>query len=176
MRNAMIGLLSGLLLAMTSLPLLAMSHEDQSMAEHQGHTLPAAMDHGSRSHEGMEFGGMADMQGLGECLRDNVHSRAEIKAYGAEAVASMAKLGMAGTHHFMVYFNDMTGTELVDGLVALRIKRPDGNKSAPIKLLGMGKGFGADIVLDATGQYDLEVGTKLKDGKKRVFEYFYEVN
>ena len=163
MRKTMIGLISGLLLVVTSLPLLAMSHED--------HALPVTMEHGGMSHEGM-----AELQGLGECQRENVHSRAEIKTYGAEAVAKMSSMRMAGTHHFMIYFSDLTGNELTDGLVALRIKGPDGDQSAPIKLLGMGKGFGADIVLDAPGRYDLEIGSKLQDGKKRVFEYVYEVN
>jgi len=162
MQNIMIWLLSGLLLVLTGQPLLAMSHED--------HALPATREHGGMSHEGM-----VDMQELGECQRENVHSRAAIKPYGAEAVAKMSSMGMAGTHHFMVYFTDLTGSELTAGLVALRIKGPDGEKSAPIKLLGMGKGFGSDIVLDKPGRYGLEVGTKLKDGKKRVFEYFYEV-
>ena len=172
MRLTVIVLLLGLVLVAGDLPVLAMNHDhEHKMPEHKESGMSAAMDHGSMSH-----GGMVGMQGLGECLRDDVHSRAEIKAYGAETAASMAKMGMAGTHHFMVYFNDLTGSELTDGLVALRIKGPDGETSAPIKLVGMGKGFGSDIVLDSPGQYDLEVGTKLKDGKKRVFEYFYQVN
>jgi hypothetical protein len=162
MRNFLTLVLSVVLFAAAPLPLQAMNHEQEQS------------DMKKMDHSKMDHGGMTGMQGLGECLRDEVQSRAEIKAYGADAVASMAKMGMDGTHHLMVYFNDMSGGEIVDGTVAVRVKGPDGKPSAPVKLMGMGKGFGSDIVLKGKGEFELEIGTKLKDGKKRVFEYSYE--
>jgi hypothetical protein len=162
MRNLLTLVLAVVMLCAAPLTLRAMSHDHkQSDMKNMDH---AQMDHGS----------MTGMQSLGECVRDEVQSRADIKAYGADAVASMAKMGMDGTHHLMVYFSDKSGGEITDGVVAVRIKGPDGKQSAPVKLMGMGKGFGGDIVLKAKGEYELEVGTKLQDGKKRVFEYSYE--
>jgi hypothetical protein len=168
MRNFLTLVLTIVMLAAAPLPLLAMDHEHEQSGMKK-------MDHAQMEHGGMSgMSGMSGMQSLGECLREEVQSRAEIKAYGADAVASMAKMGMDGTHHLMVYFNDMSGSEMTDGTVAVRVKGPDGQQSAPVKLMGMGKGFGGDIVLKGKGEFELEVGTKLKDGKKRVFEYSYE--
>ena len=89
-----------------------------------------------------------------------------------EVRAAMAKHGMKETHHMMVMFTDsQTGKPLTEGVVAVKVIDPAGGSSEPLKMMLMGDGFGADISLAAPGKYSLEVGTKLKDAKKRVFTF-----
>jgi len=151
---------------------MAMSHEGHD--EHKG--MDKSMHDGMKHdmHGDMDHGAMSDMQMIGQCEREGINAMAHIKAYGADAVASMKKMGMNGTHHLMLFFQKAGDKDmLTDGMAAVKIKGPDGKTSEPIKLMAMGQGFGADVALPAKGDYDIEVGTKLKDGKKRQFEFFY---
>jgi hypothetical protein len=88
----------------------------------------------------------------------------------------MAKMGMKETHHFMVLFaNAKDGKTIEAGTVAVKIKGPDDKEGAAIKLIGMDKHFGADVILEQKGAYVFTVGTQLADGVKRQFEFKYEV-
>jgi hypothetical protein len=88
----------------------------------------------------------------------------------ADVREAMAKHGMKETHHMMVMFTDSkSGKPLTEGTVAIKVTDPTGVTSDPKKMIVMGDGFGADIALTAVGSYSIEVGTKLADGKKRVF-------
>jgi hypothetical protein len=55
------------------------------------------------------------------------------------------------------------------------VKEVDGKEEETIKLMEMQGHFGADIVLPDPGHYQLIVGTELADGKKRQFEYDFEL-
>lgn len=165
------------LLLVFSIPLFAagMSHEKGEKG--MDHSMHEKMDHsGHDMQKGMDHGQMHDMQMLGQCDRDGIRAMGHIKAYGADAVASMSKMGMEGTHHFMVYFENMqNGEEITEGMAAVKVTGPDGKESDAVKLMSMGKGFGADIALKQKGEYEIEVGTKLKDGEKRQFQFVYDV-
>jgi len=151
---------------------MAMSHESHD--DHKGMEHSMHSDASNDMHGSMDHGSMSDMQMIGQCEREGVNAMAHIKAYGADAVASMKKMGIEGTHHLMLFFQKAGEHDmLTDGMAAVKIKGPDGKASEPIKLMAMGQGFGADVALPAKGDYDIEVGTKLKDGKKRQFEFFY---
>ena len=64
----------------------------------------------------------------------------------------------------MVGFMDSEGEGIEEGKVAVKIEYPDGKVSKPIKLMGMDRSFGADVVLDQKGKYNFMLGTKLADG------------
>jgi len=161
------------LLFLMSMPLVALAMS-QDKDDHKGmdHSMHDSMDksghdhgmHGSDMHGGMEM--------LGQCEREGVSAMAHIKSYDADAMASMKKMGMNGTHHLMIFFEDH-GESIADGMAAVKLTGPDGKTSEPVKLMLMGKGFGADVAFQEKGEYAIEVGTKLKDGKKRVFEFSY---
>jgi hypothetical protein len=156
---------------------MAMSHES-----HEGH------DHGKSEemmHKGHEMEGHGDMkhadQGglmkIGESSAKGVKAIAKVKTYDAETVASMSKMGMDGTHHLMLFFTDeASGAEIVKGTVAIKVKGPGDSKAKAVKLMQMGSGFGADVAMTEKGHYDLEVGTKLEDGKKRQFKFHQMVD
>jgi hypothetical protein len=75
----------------------------------------------------------------------------------------------------MVFFSTMKdGQAITEGTVAVKVITPAGVKSEPLKMMLMGDGFGADVDLTSPGKYGFEVGTKLADGKKRVFTFSYE--
>jgi hypothetical protein len=140
-------------------------------------TLPAAgfaMDH---NMAGMDHSaGMGDthkgMVTVGEQVVDGVKAVAHLK----DVKATMAKMGMKETHHFMVLFsNAKDGKAITVGSVAVKIKGPDGSDKPAIKLMGMEGHFGADVIIEEKGAYVFTIGTQLADGVKRQFELKYEV-
>ena len=96
--------------------------------------------------------------------------------YLNDVKATMAKMGMKETHHLMIHFyNAKDGKTIEEGVVAVKIKGPDGKEGAAIKMIGMDEHFGADIVLDRKGTYLFTAGTQLAGGVKRQFELKYEL-
>jgi len=176
MRQVNTMLLSLLFLGSLPLAALAMS-QDQGM-DHSMHKQMEGGSHAQGMHGSMDHGGhgsmMEGMEMVGQCERNGVKAMAHIKAYAPDAVASMAKMGMHGTHHLMVFFEGQDGA-VTDGTAAVKITGPTGRVSEPVKLMPMGQGFGADVALSEKGDYSIEVGTKLQDGEKRVFEFNYAV-
>ena len=152
---------------------LAMSHGDDKEMKH-GDMKHEDMKHDDMKHGSMdhgEHGGMGmegDMIMLGNVVKDGVKAMAHLKDVGK----AMAQMGMPATHHIMVMFVDQaSGDPIESGAAAVKIERPDGTESGPIKLMGMQGHFGADIELAEPGKYEFKVGTKLADGKKRQFEF-----
>ena len=159
---------------------LAMSHGDDKEMKH-GDMKHGDMKHDDMKHDDMKHGSMdhgehgsmgmeGDMIMLGNAVEDGVKAMAHLKDVGK----AMAKMGMATTHHVMFMFVDQaSGDPIESGVAAVKIERPDGTESGPIKLMGMQGHFGADIELPEAGKYEFKVGTKLADGKKRQFEFEY---
>lgn len=86
---------------------------------------------------------------------------------------AMAKHGMKETHHMMVMFSDTKDAKpITTGTVAVKITDlATGSTCEPKKMMIMGDGFGTDITMATPGTYTFEVGTKLADGKRRVFTF-----
>ncbi|MBA3014398.1 MAG: hypothetical protein KKD63_15470 [Proteobacteria bacterium] len=86
---------------------------------------------------------------------------------------NMAKHGMKETHHMMVMFTDTKdGKPITSGAAAVKVADPaTGVMSEPKKMMLMGDGFGTDVTVATPGTYTFEVGTKLADGKRRVFTF-----
>jgi len=141
-------------LGFTATPAVAAHHEN---GDH---------DHGQAQHAGMAAaGGMID---LGAVTVKGVVGMAHMK----DVRAAMAKMGQKTTHHFMVMFNDQkTGKPLDAGKVAVKITSPDGQVTGPMELLGMQGHFGADVILDQSGEYRFQIGSKLADGEARQFDF-----
>ncbi|NOY12613.1 MAG: hypothetical protein GXP51_02660 [Deltaproteobacteria bacterium] len=95
-------------------------------------------------------------------------------AHLMDVKAKMAENGMSTTHHLMVGFTTDAGEKVSKGQVAVKIEAPDGKVSSAKKMMGMGGQFGVDLTLDQKGSYHFKIGTKLADGKKRVFHMHYE--
>lgn len=128
----------------------------------------AGMDHGSMSKKGDMHKGMLT---VGEQTVDGVKAI----VYLNDVKATMAKMGMKETHHLMIHFYAKNGKTIEEGTAAVKIKGPDGKEGAAIKLIGMDKHFGADVILEQKGAYVFTVGTQLADGVKRQYELKYEV-
>jgi hypothetical protein len=153
------------------IPMLAaaMSHDDHSS---QGKAMADDMKHGDMDmHKGHDMANMDDgFTEIGKDTQAGIVATVKVKTYDEKAMATMQKMGMAATHHVMVFFADeKTGTEIAAGKVALKIK---GQDVSPIMLMQMGNGFGGDIELKP-GMYTFEIGTKLEDGNKRQFEVMF---
>lgn len=155
----------------------AMSHQDHGLHD-QKKTIE--MDHhGEMKHNdhdnhnqsaGTESPG-GSMIIVGNMVSKGVRGMAHLN----DVSATMAKMGMTTTHHFMIAFVDeATGAKIETGSVALKITNPDAKVGEAIELIGMDGHFGADVVLDMAGEYHFKLGTKLADGIKRKF-HFHQV-
>ena len=145
------------LVALFALPGAGFS-KDHNMSG-MAHNMPGMSDH-------------KEMAMVGEQVESGVKAVAHLK----DVKATMAKMGMKETHHFMVLFsNTKDGKAIAEGSAAVKIKGPDGVEGAAIKLMGMEGHFGADVVLGKKGTYVFTIGTQLADGVKRQFELKYEV-
>lgn len=169
MKNGFLVLLAALFLATLPLSALGMSHEKSQME----HGSMKGMEHGSM--KGMDHDKMMmdeNMIMVGEQTEEGVKAMAHLKDVGE----AMAEMGMKQTHHFMVMFMDTEhGKPIEEGLVAVKITTPSGETGKPVKLMGMQGHFGADVTLAEKGKYEFEVGTKVKDGKKRQYQFHYTV-
>ena len=177
------------ILALASIPALALAccgnctvdHKaaagQKPATMHQGHTgtEKGDMAHDDAGmHKGMEGHDHSGMAATGNLLDLGGKSEKGVKgmAHMKDVRASMAKMGMKTTHHFMVMFNDeKSGKPIENGTVAVKIISPDGTVTGPMQLMGMQGHFGADVILDKPGEYKFQVGSKLTDGQTRQFEY-----
>lgn len=144
--------------------------------DHGEHAQPAAHDmekmkHGDShetDHPGMSTEGKMYMLGVHEV--DGVKGMAHLN----DVRKQMAAHGMQQTHHIMIAFEDVASGAAIDsGEVAVKIEDPDENISAAIPLIGMEGHFGVDVTLDKKGMYHFKFGTKLADGKKRMFHQHF---
>lgn len=135
---------------------------------HAEHDTP--VERGQDKMSGMAMGGAKSIM-LDTITQDGVAAMVHLN----DVSEAMAKHGMKETHHMMLMFTDSQSNKpITEGTVAVKIIDPAGTKGEPIKMMPMGDGFGADVTLAAAGKYSLEVGTKLADGKRRVFTYTYQ--
>ena len=151
---------------------MAMKGMDHGSMEKMDHGDMKKMDHGDMKkmdHGDMKMG--KDMVMLPDVEVDGVMASTHLM----DTKEKMAAHGMTMTHHIMVAFMDSEGTSLEKGQVAVKVESPDGKISKANKMMAMKGQFGADVTLDQKGTYRFMVGTKLADGKKRMFHMDYEV-
>ena len=153
---------------------IAMSHAEHGSddkAMQKGHDM--GMEHGKEMSHDMQkdhaMGGDDDFVEVGKDTQDGVVATVKVKTYDEETMATMSKMGMAATHHVMVFFTDETsGEPVAGGNAALKVKSSEDTSAKPIMMMLMGNGFGADVKLEGM-MVTFEIGTKLEDGKKRQF-------
>jgi len=120
------------------------------------------------NHASMEMAG--ESIPLGEVEVDGVKASARLLDVGK----AMAEHGMKTTHHLMVKFTSVESGEVIStGRAATKVKTADGKESKAFKMMAMDDAFGTDLTLDQQGHYQFDVGTKLKDKKKRVFSFTF---
>ena len=146
-----------------------MDHGDMKDMKDMDHGSMEKMDHGKK----MDHGGMAMGKGM-IMLPDVEVDGVMASAHLMDTKEKMAKHGMSMTHHLMVGFMNSQGEDLDKGQVAVKVQSPDGQVAKANKMMVMDGQFGADITLDQQGTYMFMIGTKLADGKKRMFHMSFE--
>ncbi|WP_305042793.1 hypothetical protein [Geoalkalibacter sp.] len=146
------------------------TEKTEKKSKHQHHEeADAKKTSAAEAHAHMAAHG--DMFDLGSGSDKGVKASAHLDDVAEE----MAKAGMPHTHHLMVLFLDeKSGEPIEEGTVAVKIRNPAGEESAPLRLVGMDGHFGADLTIDQKGVYVFTVGTSLIDGVKRQYEFKYE--
>ncbi len=187
-----------MLLLMVPVGVMAMSHEDHGKKMDMDHGKEMAMekgkemgmDHGEKmGHDmsDMDHGKKMDMDhgkmehGSGMAMGGDMIMLQDVEVDGVMAAGhlmdvkeKMAEHGMTMTHHIMVGFMNEEGDAVDEGQVAVKVEAPDGSVSKATKMMVMKGQFGADVTLDQKGKYKFMIGTKLADGKKRMFDMHYE--
>lgn len=169
------GLMAIMLIAAGGMAMASNCHDepkghDMSASDdaHKGHDMKMDGDK-HKGHDGMAAKGVMMM--LDNATVDGVTGMPHVK----DVSAAMAKMGMKITHHIMVKLVDeKTGEPIEAGSAAVKVKGPDGEISAPFKMMLMSGQFGADVVLAEKGVNTFIMGTKLPDGKKRTFEFSFK--
>ena len=162
-----------LLIALMILPLVAYamshgSHDHKKAAEMDHHGEMKHNDHDDHNQTAGTASSEGSMIIVGSMVSKGVKGMAHLN----DVSATMAKMGMTTTHHFMIVFVDEASGEQIDtGSVALKITNPDAKVGEAIELIGMDGHFGADVILDMAGEYHFKLGTKLADGTKRKFHF-----
>ena len=153
-----------LTLAVMALPTagLATSHS----MDHSGHGNSAQqMVHGSTV---IDLDKSVIM--LPEQTVDSITALAHLK----DVKATMTKMGMKHTHHFMLNFKDAkSGKALEAQVAAVKIVDPSGKEGEPVKLMSMDGHSGAEVILAASGAYKFKVAVKLAGKKKVQYEFAY---
>lgn len=155
-----------LILSFMVLPTAALANS-HSM-DHSGHGNSAQqMVHGST---------VIDMDKsvimLPEQTVDSITALAHLK----DVKATMTKMGMKHTHHFMLNFKDAkSGKALEAQVAAVKIVDPSGKEGEPVKLMSMDGHSGADVILATSGVYKFNVAVKLAGEKKVQYEFAYTV-
>lgn len=130
-------------------------------APHGGHGAAHTMDHDAMMKD-------AATVMLPEQTVDGVVATAHLK----DVKATMAKMGMKQTHHFMLALKEAKGGKAIEATVAaLKVTNPAGRESEAIELVSMDGHAGADIVLGTTGNYRFKVALKLADGRKLQYDF-----
>lgn len=150
-------ILAVLTVSIMTLPGLSMaaSHEHGSMHDMKGHDAHTEM--------------MNDpaMLMFPEQTVDGITATAHLK----DVKATMAKMGMKQTHHFMVTFKNAAGKHIEAQVAAVKIVAPDGKEGETVELPSMQGHSGADVILAAPGAYTFKVAAKLPGDKKVQYEF-----
>jgi hypothetical protein len=135
-----------------------------AMDHHAGHDQADAMHHsGMESMEHMGHG-QGEMLILGDEVQDGVKAMCHLMPVDAKLLPSDNKT----THHLMVMLSGAASGKAIDSAtVAVKIASPDNREGAPLRLMGMGGHFGADVVLDQPGIWHFRIAAKMADGKVR---------
>ena len=175
-RIIMAAILVGTLL---SLPLVAAAASHQEPGSHDHEKAVETDHHGEMKHEShashveqVDVTSGGTMVIVGSMVSKGVKGMAHLN----DVSATMEKMGLKTTHHFMIAFLDETTGEQIDtGTVALKITNPDAKVGETIELIAMEGHFGADVTLDMAGEYHFRLSTKLADGTKRKYHFHHVV-
>ena len=149
-----------------------MSHDmDHGKTMEEGHSMQQMgsmggdmknMDHSAHGGELIHEGGVDGYQ-FAYHLLDISEKMATMKAAGH------AHEGMDATHHLMVYIKDSNGAPVDGAQVGYLVEGPDG-ATQKLMCMGMGGGYGSDVVLDGSGDY--VINTKVVAGETKLLDKF----
>ena len=146
MKKMMILVLMAMLIPMTSMAMQEMENKNEAMQ----------MDQGSMGMEGVLL------------LQEEVVDGVKAAAHLMDGENGMGKMLM------LMFTDEKSGAMISSGRVAVKVESPDeklGDAQMMMKSKGM---FGTAVKFDQQGVYHFKVGTKLEDGQKRSFKFFYE--
>lgn len=106
--------------------------------------------------------------------------RRGVEAHGRLEARPMLDLSQPlaeSMHHFavMIRFRQQDDSKiLLEGQVAARSFSADDRVMQTVRLEVQGDEWTGDLALPATGETMIKIGSKLADGKKRIFRFFYD--
>ena len=141
-------------------------HDHDMDSKHDDHDMGSKHEMDSKHDHGKDHSSMG-MTGIIMLKDDEVEG---VKGTGH----LMDGKGGKGKMLMIMFIDAKSGAMVSEGQVALKVEGPDmkiGEAQKMMKNRGM---YEVDVNLDQKGPYTFTVGTKLEDGKKRVFQFKYE--
>lgn len=111
---------------------------------------------------------------LGEEIRRGVKARVQLES---QPLRDIEKPLNGGLHHYLisvVFLKEKTGKELLEGQVAARTFTPDRRMARTVRLEPQQHQWTGLLELPSEGETMIKVGSKLSDGKKRIYRFFYD--
>ncbi|WP_020676229.1 hypothetical protein [Geopsychrobacter electrodiphilus] len=75
----------------------------------------------------------------------------------------------------VVFSKGQTGTSIMSGQAAARTYSDNSQKTKTVRLESAGDNWSALLTLNTKGETLIKVGSKLEDGKKRIFRFFFNM-
>ncbi len=119
------------------------------------------------------FNAPASISDLGRDVRRGVEAQVQLEP---QPLLDISEPLDGNLRHFLIsvfFIETKTGQELLEGQVAARIFTPDKRIAKTVRLEPREFQWSGVLVLPSEGETMIKIGTKLADGKKRIYRFFY---
>ncbi len=109
---------------------------------------------------------------LGQDVRRGVVARVQLEPQPL----GVNSAGHGGPHSYLLsvsFVESETGTLLLEGQVAARMSSEDRRIAGTLRLEPQENNWSGLLTLPAEGETLIRIGSKLSDGKKRIYRFFY---
>lgn len=111
---------------------------------------------------------------LGKSTRRGVTAEAWLEPVPATLGSETPAREEGGHFRIKVEFrNASSGEALLDGQVAVRTYTPDAQQAETVRMTAGEEFWSAEVWLSEDAETMLKIGSKLSDGKKRIYRYFF---
>jgi hypothetical protein len=110
---------------------------------------------------------------LGQEIRRGVEARARLEA---QPLLDISEPLDGGLRHYMIsvaFIEAETGKTLMEGQVAARTITPNKRVAETVRLAPRDYRWTGVLVLPSAGETLIKIGTRLADGKKRIYRFFF---
>ena len=120
------------------------------------------------------FSNSAVINDLGQEIRRGVKAQVQLES---QPLLDISEPLDGNLQHYLisvVFLEEKTGKELLEGQVAARTFTSDSRSARTVRLEPQQRQWTALLEIPSEGETMIKVGSKLPDGKKRIYRFFYD--